>query len=324
MADAPSGGASDLGQRARARFQVDDTVTSTLGAAGEFTRSPQERQRAWQSSLPHDRYATVEHLVPRIDRPIERTAPAFHARQRGQLDWTSEQIKDRVDELAPWHVPFALGYGRATVRDPKVAAVNEARLLFRRDLINGTLADLLGDELSATTVLDLGCNCGYFSLDIATRGAAHVDGIDLRSENIAQARFLADHYGVDNVSFAVLDAADLGDDRQWDVVLNLGLLYHVTQPYELLRQTYDLCRRAAIVDTVVHREPMSGFVMVAERDVSVHAEGREPMELHPTYRAVIDILRYTGFREVLELTGSCDDPHPFYAKGVRCCFLAVK
>ena len=102
--------------------------------------------------------------------------------------------------------------------------VTRDRILFRRELITGTTAAVLGADLSGSTVLDIGCNAGFFSLDIATRGAEHVDGIDLRAENIAQAQFLADYYGVGNVTFATTDADHIGSDRQWDVVLNLGVL----------------------------------------------------------------------------------------------------
>ncbi len=313
-----------MGESARSTFHIDDSTVSALPEGGEIDASSRDRVSAWQATLGPDRYAVTELLLPRIERDIVRNQPAFAGRQRGHLDLTSEQIKERVDELAPWHVPFTLGHGRVTVRDAPRAAVYQERILFRRDLVNGTLADLLGDDLATTTALDIGCNCGFFSLDLATRGAAQVDGIDLRPENIAQARFLAEHYGVGNVSFEAVDAADLEPGRQWDIVLNLGILYHVTDPLQFIRQTYELCRRAAIIDTVCHREPVSAFIMVGERDISSHAEGRESMEFHPTYRAAIDTIRYAGFSEVIEIVGRCDDPHPSYANAIRRCFLAIK
>ena len=319
---APGDGA--LGDLVRSRFDVDDSTVSAIGPSGELSARSEERRRAWQASIGDDRSSPIERLVPHIDRAITRTRPAFHARQRGHLELTSEQIKDKVDELAPWHVPFSLGHGRVTVRDPKQAAAYEERLLFRRDLINGTLEDMFGDELGSLTALDIGCNCGFFSLDLASRGAAQVDGIDLRPENVAQAQFLAEHYGIDNVTFRTLDAAELEPGRRWDLVLNLGVLYHVTEPLQFVRRTYELCGRAAVIDTVCHREPVSAFFMVADRDVVSHAEGRESMELLPTYRAVVDTVRYAGFRDVIELTGHCERPHPSYAQATRRCFLCVK
>lgn len=155
-----------------------------------------------------------------------------------------------------------------------------------------------GDSLPATTVLDIGCHCGLFSL--------------------------AEHYRIENAIFEVRDADDLPSDVQWDVVLNLGVLYHVLNPFEFIRQTFDLCRSFAAIDTVCHTEPVSGYFVMGDKDVNVTAEGRESFELHPTYRAVIDTIRHAGFREIFELVGRAEIPHDLYATGNRRCFLAIK
>jgi SAM-dependent methyltransferase len=222
-------------------------------------------------------------------------------------------------------VPFDLGRGVTTIRPGPESSVNEQAYLFRRDLIAGTLADLLGDELGGSTVLDIGCNCGYFSLEMADRGARSVRGVDLRPGNIAQAEFLADHFGVtDNVRFAVSDSRELEGVEEFDIVLNLGLLYHVTEPFELVRQTYELCRRVAVIDTSCALEPFAGFVIVGDRDVEHPVEGRAAVELHPTYRGAIETIRAAGFSEVVELVGVAAQPHPRYESGIRRCFLAFK
>jgi SAM-dependent methyltransferase len=204
------------------------------------------------------------------------------------------------------------------------AAIATLRVLYRRDLIAGTVAELLGAQAPRTTILDIGCGPGFFSMDLADRGFGLVQGIDLRSANIVQAEFLAEHYGVDGVSFAVSDADALGSDKQYDVVMNLGVLYHVVNPLQFIHQTYELCRQFAVIDTVCHREPISGYFMFGDKDVDRYTEGREDYELHPTYRGVIDTIRYAGFREVFEIVGESDRPHELYANGGRRCFLAVK
>jgi SAM-dependent methyltransferase len=201
--------------------------------------------------------------------------------------------------------------------------VARARTRFRRELITGTVAELLGDELAATDVLDIGCNAGFFSLDLADRGARSVTGVDLRGANIAQAEFLRQRYGIDNAAFSVADAADL-PEQTFDVVLNLGVLYHVTDPLPFVRQTYELAGRMAVLDTVCHREPYSGYVLLGDKDVEGVAEGRESYEVHPTYRGAIDTLRYAGFREILEVVGEADPGHALYDDGGRRCFLAFR
>jgi hypothetical protein len=98
----------------------------------------------------------------------------------------------------------------------------------------------------------------------------------------------------------------------------------VLNPFEFIRRTYELCRSFAVIDTVCHTEPVSGYFVMGDKDVSVSAEGRESYELHPTYRAVIDTIRHAGFREIFEVVGRSDIPHDLYATGSRRCFLAIR
>ena len=197
------------------------------------------------------------------------------------------------------------------------------RLLYRRDVISNIVATLLGTTADAT-LLDIGCQSGFFSMDLADRGVGNVIGIDLRPNNIAQAHFLKEYFGVEHADFVVSDADALGTNFQADVVLNLGVLYHVVNPLPFIRQTYELCRHFAIIDTVTHREPISGYFMVGERDLNNPGEGKESFELHPTYRGAIDTIHYAGFREIYELTGDTDEIPEVYATGQRRCFLAIK
>ena len=43
---------------------------------------------------------------------------------------------------------------------------------------------------------------------------------------------------------------------QFDVVLNLGLLYHVVNPLQVIRRTYELCREFAIIDAGTERSDL--------------------------------------------------------------------
>jgi 2-polyprenyl-3-methyl-5-hydroxy-6-metoxy-1,4-benzoquinol methylase len=309
-------------ERARQIFDVDDTIVSALASGERVAATSQERYRffrSWNKRHRRDKRVQPEYLLPRVVRKIQREWPSYMV-QRGHLDWTREELQVRVKELGPWTVPFRLGHGLMTTDRRKTCD----RILFRRDLINGTVTALLGEELADTTVLDLGCSAGFFSLDIAANGAKHVDGFDLRPSNVEKARFLTEHYAVANASFTVADVDELQLDRQWDVVLNLGLLYHVTNPLQLVRQTYELCRQFAVIDTVCHHEPVSAYLLFGDKDVNRPAEGREEFEFHPTYRAVIDTMRYAGFSTIIEVVGMAELPHDLYARGHRRCFLAMK
>lgn len=265
----------------------------------------------------------TEYLLPRIHQDVHRAWPSFVAAHRDSGSST-EQLSAEVERLGPWTIPYPLTDEVNTMERGRVAAVAEHRMLFRRDLIGKTVVEVLGENASRASVLDLGCNSGFFSMDLVDRGVGEVHGVDLRAKNIEQAKFLAHHYGVDRVNFQTLDVDDVDSDAQWDVVLNLGVLYHMVNPLQLIRQTYDLCRHFAIIDSACHREPVSGYIMMGNKNVDLSEEGRETYELRPTYRGAIDTIQYAGFRDVFEIVGEAEDPHGVYRAGRRRCFLAVK
>jgi 2-polyprenyl-3-methyl-5-hydroxy-6-metoxy-1,4-benzoquinol methylase len=296
---------------------------SSALAGGELngTTTSQQRYASWRAPQKFP----PEYLLPHVTRAIGREWPPYMSDPKGHLDLADGELRARVRALNPWYLPFRMRDDFFTMNmDGKLAVEAKSRVLFRRDLIVGTVAAILGDDIADTTVLDIGCNCGFFSLDIGDRGVKHVDGIDLRPANIAQAQFLADHYQLDNVTFRVSDADALQHEAQRDVVLNLGVLYHVVNPLQFIRQTYELCRRFAIIDTVVHSEPISAYVLFGDKNADHPAEGREEWEFHPTYRGAIDTIRYAGFSNVIEILGDADPPHALYAGGGRRCFLAIK
>src|SRR4051812_3163340 len=53
------------------------------------------------------------------------------------------------------------------------------------------IATAIPQDLAGATVLDVGCNAGFYSLEMKKRGAARVLGIDVDDRYLKQARFAA-------------------------------------------------------------------------------------------------------------------------------------
>jgi SAM-dependent methyltransferase len=109
---------------------------------------------------------------------------------------------------------------------------------------------IYGENLGGLRVADLGCCEGGFSLALAQRGA-DVVGIEARHLNVEKANLLRDHFGLKHLRFDVADVKDFAADAhgQFDVVLALGILYHLDQPAQWLRRVADATRRVLIIDT---------------------------------------------------------------------------
>jgi 2-polyprenyl-3-methyl-5-hydroxy-6-metoxy-1,4-benzoquinol methylase len=256
-----------------------------------------------------------EWLLPLIEIETSEETPAFMREPK----IPAEDLKRETEELQPWSVPFLLGEAGWT-RQNQTSIGNMA---FRSHLIGGAVQQIAGDGLANATVLDMATRNGYFAFDLAQRGAKHVHGFDLRPENIRQAEFLRRAYGYENVDFSVLNAFD-HDGSQYDIVLNLGLLYHVIEPLRLIQITYDACRQFAVVWTAARLEPFAGFFLRVARQIDRPSLGAAHAELHPTYRAVIEMMRHVGFKNVTEVIGTTTRPNPNYALGSVRCFVGFR
>src|SRR3954447_9284103 len=91
-------------------------------------------------------------------------------------------------------------------------------------------ADALPADLRGRTVLDIGCNAGFYSIAMKRRGADRVVGIDWDERYLAQARFAAEISQVD-VELRKLSVYDVAALRErFDIVLFMGVVYHLRHP----------------------------------------------------------------------------------------------
>jgi tRNA (mo5U34)-methyltransferase len=115
-------------------------------------------------------------------------------------------------------------------------------------------ADAIPQDLSGKRVLDIGCNAGFYSIQMKRRGAERVLGIDLDERYLAQARFAAEVMGADIElrRVSVYDVAALGE--RFDIVLFMGLLYHLRHPLLAL----DLIREHVAEDLLIYQSMQRG------------------------------------------------------------------
>jgi len=128
-----------------------------------------------------------------------------------------------IDSLGPWFHNLHLPDGRQTCPDHFLGDFPAFK--WRQ------LAPHLPENLQGWSALDIGCNAGFYSFELARRGA-QVLGIDLDERYLRQARWAASQFGVqDRVRFEQLQVYDLASRREkFDLVLFMGVLYHLRYP----------------------------------------------------------------------------------------------
>jgi tRNA (mo5U34)-methyltransferase len=148
-----------------------------------------------------------------------------------------------IGELAPWFHNLHLPDGRQTAPDHPLGDFPAFKW---REIAPHVPSDLTG-----WTALDIGCNAGFYSFELARRGA-RVTGLELDEHYLRQARWAAERYELeDAVDFrqgTVYDLVDCGE--QWDLVLFMGVLYHLRHPLLALDAVAAATRRRLVLQTL--------------------------------------------------------------------------
>jgi tRNA (mo5U34)-methyltransferase len=174
--------------------------------------------------------------------------------------------------------------------------------------LEGRTADKLSwigipDDLSGKTVLDVGAWDGFFSFEAERRGARRVLATDsvMWRETTGKAGFLLAHEALGSAVEALdVDVMELSPDRvggTFDVVLFLGVLYHMRDPMLALERVASVTGERLIIES--HADmldvPRAAMAFYPFDELGGDASNW----IGPNLLAIDGMLRATGFREVL-------------------------
>ena len=255
---------------------------------------------------------------PMTDLQVEEGRQAVIARYG---PWTAHNIRLR-------HRLYTIG--------PSVAG-DEYKL--RR--VVQAVADASIKPLASLRVMDLACLEGMYALEFARHGS-DVMAIEGREANIAKARFARDALGLDNVELLCGDVRNFSraNHGEFDVVLCLGILYHLDAPdvFLFLERIAEACTRLAVVDTHVsldaevqtsHRGRTyrgrvhvehPGGASAEEKEQRLWASLDNERSFFPTRASLLAALTDAGFTSIYE----CHVPFEPAKANDRVTLLAIK
>ena len=167
-----------------------------------------------------------------MNSPVSTSEPAL----------SRDEIQRRVNELGTWFHNLDL------------CGVKTAPNHFLGDYPSvkwNRFAHAIPADLRGKSVLDIGCNAGFYTFELARRGA-EVVGIDHDERYLEQARWAAAIFELeDHVDFRRLGVYSLahGDER-YDLVLFLGVLYHLRYPLLALDLLAEKVDRLLVLQTL--------------------------------------------------------------------------
>ncbi len=129
------------------------------------------------------------------------------------------------------------------------------------------LAEALPEDLGGRSVLDIGCNAGYYSIELKRRNAGRVLGIDTEELYLNQACIARDELALD-IEYQHCSAYDVPSiPGQFDIVLFMGLFYHLRYPlYALDRVVQKIKPGGTLVFQTLFRPHAAGSGTPVEPD----------------------------------------------------------
>jgi len=240
----------------------------------------------------------------------------------------------------PWMYDWDLGSaGRAPSRAGRASLqeVHQTRL----ELMTPAVREVLGEAGPDSRVLDLACSEGWFAHRMLELGAGSVIGIDIRDVNVRRARVIRDHLGIDpaRLEFHQGDIFALPDLGRFDVVLMLGLVYHLENPVGALRVARALTKSLCVVESqlteqrtpimagngspaVLFERPASfaAFLEEDQRENPVASFGGV-LSLVPNEAALVSMGRVAGFDDV-QIVAAAPDHEAQYVRRMRAVMTA--
>jgi tRNA (mo5U34)-methyltransferase len=220
---------------------------------------------------------------------------------------TREEILSELERLQPWFHRIDLGGGLFTKTESVMGEpVDHPAGPW------GVIGKCFPEDLAGKTVLDVGCNAGFYAIEAKRRGAARVLGVDGQRQHVRQAVFVRKALGLD-IEYRRMNVYELNRRGvgQFDITLALGLIYHLKHLVLALENLYEVTRELLVVETAImppSRTPESFTHPLGEAEMRLHplAFVENPPEAKeqvfnwflPGVEALGALLRNVGFDEV--------------------------
>lgn len=178
-------------------------------------------------------------------------------------------IDDQLRQLEPWFHNLHLPDGRQTAPDHWLGDFPASKWQ--------QIAPAIPEDLTGWSVLDIGCNAGFYAIELAKRGA-NVLAVDHDEKYLRQARWAAEQFGLDEqIEVRQMDVYDLYQfEESFDLVWFMGVFYHLRYPMLGLDLVCRRVRKLLVFQTLTMPGPDTPDAAPADVDINDREHMLEP------------------------------------------------
>jgi Methyltransferase domain len=236
------------------------------------------------------------------------------------IDKIREEVK-RLGEAAGckdwcpaggWQFPFDFGNGIVAPTYTPVQAMHT----WRRDVMLNWVSKRIPSNRDCMSVLDLGAGEGAMAIGLWQLGFRDITCVEVRELNVEKAQFAAKVFGANlKLCCTSVEAFLHGETRQYDIVLFMGLLYHLLEPFAVMDSIRRLARQYLILETAlalpkspeflnrVDYAPSEAAFFLRFDTAKSQTAGISDLELWPNKAMVEVLMNQAGFDRLSWLDG---------------------
>lgn len=165
-------------------------------------------------------------------------------------------------------------------------------LIEARDQTLRRIVKRLKPALGLSTAVDAGCGVGFFSQTLAECGLSTC-GFDARAENIEEARRRFPEIPFEQADVEAREISELG---QFDLVLCFGLLYHLENPLQAIRNLRAITEKCLVLESMCLPEERCSLLLRPEPRQG--DQSLTEIACYPSESSLVKMLYGAGFAKV--------------------------
>lgn len=169
-------------------------------------------------------------------------------------------------------------------------------LIEARDQTLRRIVKRLKPDLGLATAVDAGCGVGFFSQTLAECGL-RTCGFDARAENVDEARRRFPGIPFEQADVETREISRLG---QFDLVLCFGLLYHLENPWQAIRNLRAITEKCLVLESMCL--PEERCTLLLRQEPHQDDQSLTQMACYPSESSLIKMLYRAGFAKVYRVT----------------------
>ena len=154
----------------------------------------------------------------------------------------------------------------------------------------------LKPALGLSTAVDAGCGVGFFSQTLVECGL-RTCGFDVRTENVEEARRRFPGIPFEQANVEAREISQLG---QFDLVLCFGLLYHLENPLQAIRNLRTITEKCLVLESMCLPEESCSLLL--REEPRQDDQSLTEMACYPSESSLVKMLYRAGFAKVYRVT----------------------